>query len=409
MPLPAMIGAAISAGAELFTALGFGSSAAAATGTAAAGSVATGAAGTAAVTNAGATAAGSLAASFPTGAMAGAATRTAMASGYAGTANTAGASARAAHYAEQAARAAAGEKAASSFASQFPTGPMAQAAKQTAVGTSYAGKATAPGQSAVQMAEKFNSMHQRLQSGWSQLSQAVSQATRGTPPPNHSGSEAERLDRLKKSGNLLSEAQVARETGVAKPSQSQIVAHSESREFEQWQAKAAKEAEAFAEKVQLAGNVVKYSTGALGALLLVPKIIERFGRGVLEQQRPYAQFSATIARTFAKLERAQVVQSIRIAGATGGSTKALGESLESFMTQAEPLLTASITAMNALATGLVNIGTVISWMVTSSPMARAVIYLAKWYEGEPKPNKAPGVQARQFREQHIDHARNQRP
>lgn len=141
-------------------------------------------------------------------------------------------------------------------------------------------------------------------------------------------------------------------------------------------------------------GLVKLTAGLFGAA----KASEAFGRRVLEGQRDLRKFNASIANSFAKLDRQEIVLASRKAAATSGSTKLLADQYMALRQEIAPISDSLTNALNLLATGAVAlarigvVGAKILGYVAGISQAMAIL---NWLLGQQQ-DKGPQAEYRQF-------------
>lgn len=237
---------------------------------------------------------------------------------------------------------------------------------------------------------RFNPMA-RLGLGAAQPSTSVADDTKGM-------SLDQRYQRLKQVGSLLSPSQVAQATGRNTPSREDAVNASEKAEQQRRE-----ESDKNRAKSQGAGTAAAKTMASAGLSLATLQVtwplilaktahhLEQWGTGVLESSRDLRRFDSSLARTFAVLDRQQLMLQVRSAQATGGSASTLGKELQGLRKELQPFRENATIALNLIATHVVDIARAAVMVSKWAPVMQALGYALRYWEEQQRKKNPSGA------------------
>lgn len=129
------------------------------------------------------------------------------------------------------------------------------------------------------------------------------------------------------------------------------------------------------------GAVVAVASFTL-AIKQAIQAMEMWSSGILEDSRDLRKFSGAINRTFAKLERQEMLLDVRQAGATSGSASALGDAIGGLRESMQPFREAGATLKNTFGIVLARLAQLatiaIRFNPVISPFLRVLALWEKW-------------------------------
>jgi len=135
------------------------------------------------------------------------------------------------------------------------------------------------------------------------------------------------------------------------------------------------------------GRVVKGLVALTVGLFTGAKAAEGFGKRVLEGQRDLRRFNSSIANTFAKLDRQDLVLAARKAASTSGTTRTLANQYMSLRSELAPITNSMANVVNLVATGVVLLGRLATFgtkvVGTLTGISAAIDFVA-WLFGDKK-------------------------
>lgn len=169
----------------------------------------------------------------------------------------------------------------------------------------------------------------------------------------------DRYDRLKAQGQLLGRRDVSRRLGgIRKPTREQVVVESEKQE-QRNRARMADELEKRSGTGKKAGllamaarNPVTATIAVVASLVVATKAIKAFAERTLEGSRDLAQFNASIAVSFARLEFQRQIHGVKLGRGTQTSERFLAKAVYDLRDTMLPMKNAWVSFKNVLAGSL---------------------------------------------------------
>lgn len=204
----------------------------------------------------------------------------------------------------------------------------------------------------------------------------------------------EKFGALDKAGQAKGFADTVRQkTGVATPSQSQVVQSAQEasddrqkQRDDESKASKAKASEAARSAVKTGLFVALFPPAFLFSIKKMTNLLAAFAEGTLESSRGLRRFDASINTTFAKLERQNIRLGAQQAQATSGSTTMLGNQWRKLKDEVQPIREMMGTLLNIIGTGAVEalrgMVVIVNMLFKYHPMFATMVAIAKKLEAK---------------------------
>ena len=114
----------------------------------------------------------------------------------------------------------------------------------------------------------------------------------------------------------------------------------------------------------------------------LPHVIRDWTKELIESRRHLQRYNASLAVMYARMDYQQRLLDIKTAGATSGSSSALGDKFMALKREMQPLRELGMSIENYLGLYLVGLARSVNWLIqNASPVLRVAMLANRWLEG----------------------------